>query len=126
MRNCTRKSSFSKREAVSPLRKPTRFCAGSTGKRRSTKPGRSESFANCANPYDADRKLLPPGADLFGSGTPAGRDRLGAALGLQTGAIADQVGEDGDGAGVAEGGEAVEAEGVEVVAGEQGEVGVVA
>ncbi len=39
---------------------------------------------------------------------------------------ADQVGEDRDGVGVAERGEAVEAEGVEVVAGEQGEVGVVA
>jgi hypothetical protein len=46
-------------------------------------------------------------------------------LGLEAGAVADQVGEDGDGAGVAEGSEAVEAEGVEVVARQQGEVGVV-
>ena len=47
-------------------------------------------------------------------------------FGLATGAGGDEVGEDGDGAGVAEGGEAVEAEGVEIVTGEEGEVGVVA
>jgi hypothetical protein len=45
---------------------------------------------------------------------------------VQPGTAADQIAEDGDGAVVAERGEAVEAERVEVVAGEQGEVGVVA
>ena len=45
---------------------------------------------------------------------------------MELGAEADQVGELVDRGGVAEGGEAFDAERVEVVAGEQGEVGVVA
>lgn len=66
------------------------------------------------------------GGDLLGGGAPEGGDWGGFAFGLEAGALRDQVGEDGDCGGVAEGGKAVEAEGVEVVAGEQGEVGVVA
>ena len=44
---------------------------------------------------------------------------------MELGAEADQVGQLADGGGVAERGEALDAERVEVVAGEQGEVGVV-
>jgi hypothetical protein len=66
------------------------------------------------------------GDDPLGGFAPKSWDRPGIAFGLQAGAVADQVGEDGDGAGVPEDREAIEAEGVEVVAGEEGEVRVVA
>ena len=65
-------------------------------------------------------------ADFFGRRPPEVRDRVEVPFGREAGTGADQVGEDGDGAGVPQGGEAVEAEGVEVIAGEESEVGVVA
>ena len=56
---------------------------------------------------------------------PERRNLVLASLGVKLGAAADQVGEEGDGRGVAHVGKAFDAEGVEVVAREEGEVGVV-
>src|SRR5215218_3056070 len=66
------------------------------------------------------------GSDLLCGAAPEVGDPSGGVFRLEPGAGADQVGEDSHRMGVFEGGEAVEAEGVEVVAGKQGEVGVVA
>ena len=49
--------------------------------------------------------LLRGRADLFSRSAPEVLDRGGFPFGLEPGAVADQVGEDGDGAGVFEGGE---------------------
>ena len=70
---------------------------------------------------------MVPAADREGatrassSGTSSSRPSA-----WKLGAAADQLGQHGDRLGVAERGEALDAEGVEIVAGEQGEVGVVA
>lgn len=65
---------------------------------------------------------MRPTADGRRGGLPKGCHLTRAPLGVELGAEGDQLGQDGNGLGVAERREALDTKRVEVVAGEQGEV----